>query len=170
MGLDLGKLTILLVEDTIPMQKLLHSVLDILGVGRILMAKDGEQGFQIFQNAKPDIVITDWLMDNIDGLEMIEKIRTDKNSVNPLVPIILMTGYSARNRVTSARDIGVTEFLVKPFTAADLSKRIAHVINRPRDFIECPEFFGPDRRRKLLDDYSGPLKRDEDQESQEHWI
>jgi hypothetical protein len=58
--------------------------------------------------------------------------------------------------------LGVTEYLSKPFTAEDLSKRIAHVINRPRDYIDnLPHFFGPDRRR-IGKDYSGPLRRKTD--------
>ncbi len=63
-----------------------------------------------------------------------------------------------------ARDAGVTEFLVKPFTAHDLARRIAHVINKPRDFIETQDFFGPDRRRRQADEsgYTGVKRRDED--------
>lgn len=61
-----------------------------------------------------------------------------------MVPIVLITGYSAWPRVEEARNAGVTEFLVKPFTANDLARRIAHVINSPRDFIETQDFWaGP---------------------------
>ena len=65
-------------------------------------------------------------------------------------------------RVAAARDIGTTEFLVKPFTAGDLARRIAHVITKPRDFVKAPEYFGPDRRRKFTDGFRGPFKRDSD--------
>jgi DNA-binding response OmpR family regulator len=78
-----------------------------------------------------------------------------------MVPIIMMTGYSAQPRVIDARDQGVTEFLVKPFSASDLAKRIAYVINRPRDFVDSKKFFGPSRRRKR-DEYSGPERRKDD--------
>jgi DNA-binding NtrC family response regulator len=74
----------------------------------------------------------------------------------------MVTGYSAMPRVAEARDTGATEFLVKPFSANDLAKRIAHVINKPRDFIDSNEYFGPDRRRRKADDYIGPLRREED--------
>ena len=69
--------------------------------------------------------------------------RTDPASPNRYVPIILMTGFSERRRVMQARDAGVTEFLVKPFTARDLYKRLAQVIERPRQFVRSAEFFGP---------------------------
>ena len=80
-----------------------------------------------------------------------------------MAPVILVTGYSALSRVAEARDAGVTEFLVKPFSANDLAKRIAYVINKPRDFIDCTGYFGPDRRRRKNPDYKGPFRREEDE-------
>ena len=162
MGFNFDRLSVLIVEDTLPMQKLVASVLETLGVGRILRASDGEQGFRIFCNDNPDIVITDWHMLPVSGIDMVNQIRKSKNSPNKTVPIIMMTGYSAMPRVSQARDSGTTEFLVKPFSANDLARRIAHVINKPRDFIETPDYFGPDRRRKAVDAFKGPFRRDSD--------
>ena len=82
-----------------------------------------------------------------------------------MVPIIMMTGYSAMPRVSEARDCGATEFLVKPFSANDMARRIAYVINKPRDFIETEDFFGPDRRRRKIDNYRGPRRRDDDRKN-----
>ncbi|MCD8498230.1 MAG: response regulator [Alphaproteobacteria bacterium] len=144
------------------MRKLVCSVLDTLGVGRTFTANEGDHGFSIFCSERPDIVIADWHMEPMSGIELVDKIRTSPSSPNKFVPIIMMTGYSAMPRVAEARDTGATEFLVKPFSANDLAKRIAHVINKPRDFIEADKYFGPDRRRRKLDDYRGPLRREED--------
>lgn len=144
------------------MCKLVSSVLETLGIKRILTASNGDRGFDMFCAEKPDIVITDWHMEPVSGIDMVQKIRTAPSSPNKFVPIIMMTGYSAMPRVAQARDMGATEFLVKPFSANDLAKRIAHVINKPRDFIESDVYFGPDRRRKKADDYKGPKRRDED--------
>lgn len=148
MTLKLEKLSILVVEDTGPMRKLIVSVLESLGVGKIYTAADGAQGFALYQKVNPDIIITDWLMEPVDGIELINMVRTHVSSPNRTVPMIIITGYSAITRVMEARDNGVTEFLIKPFTANDLAKRIAYVINRPRDFVAAPQYFGPDRRRK----------------------
>lgn len=154
MTLKLEKLSILVVEDTAPMRKLLVSVLESLGVGKVYTAADGEQGFALYQKMNPDIIITDWLMAPMDGIELIDKVRTHVSSPNRTVPMIIITGYSAITRVMEARDRGVTEFLIKPFTANDLAKRIAYVINKPRDFVQAPRYFGPDRRRKKDDPVS----------------
>lgn len=144
------------------MQKLVTSVLETLGVGRVWTADNGERGFDMFCNENPDIVITDWHMVPMSGIELVDKIRRNDISPNKMVPVIMMTGYSALPRVSQARDKGTTEFLVKPFSANDLARRIAYVINKPRDFIETPDYFGPDRRRRVIENYQGPFRRSTD--------
>ena len=163
MPLSLKKISILVVEDLQPMRSLIVSVLDAFGVGTIYEAPNGERGYKMFQKHNPDLVITDWLMEPVDGLEFVKMIRLNKESVNRLVPIIIMTGYSAMERVTKARDLGTTEFLTKPFTGRDLAKRINLIVNKPRDFVETESFFGPSRRRKNGDSYDGPRRRGDEE-------
>lgn len=162
MGFRFEKLDVLIVEDTAPMRKLLTSVLENLGIRNILTAADGQKAFEVFQKNNSDIILTDWLMDPWSGIDLTREIRKNPLSPNRMVPIVLITGYSAWDRVEEARDTGVTEFLVKPFTANDLARRIAHVINSPRDFIETQDFFGPDRRRRHNPSYRGPFRREDD--------
>ncbi len=165
MILRLEKLSILLVEDLDPMKKLISSVLGTMGVGNIFTASDGEHGFNMFCNKNPDIVLTDWHMLPESGIDLAKKIRTHSRSPNKMVPIIMMTGYSAMPRVSEARDFGVTEFLVKPFSAADLSQRIVYTIQKPRDFVDASLYFGPDRRRRIIDSYAGKKRRKIDLET-----
>lgn len=163
MGFKFDKLNMLVVEDTQPMQKLLVSVLEALGIKNVETATNGEDALRAFVQRNHDIVLSDWSMQPMDGIALTRMIRTHAMSPNRLVPVILITGYSAWSRVEEARDAGVTEFLVKPFTANDMARRITHVINRPRDFIETQDFFGPDRRRRRDDmPYKGPLRRGDD--------
>lgn len=166
MALDFKKLSILVVEDTAPMRKLMISVLETLGAGKIYTAENGQTGFEQFCKHNPDIVLSDWHMEPVDGIELTKEIRNNQISPNRMVPIILVTGYSALSRVAQARDAGATEFLVKPFSANDLAKRIAYVINKPRDFIDSKDYFGPDRRRRVDPDFKGPFRRAEDEEEQ----
>lgn len=165
MAFDFRKLSILVVEDTAPMRKLIASVLETMDVGMIYTAENGEQGYAQVRKVNPDIIIADWHMAPMDGIELTREIRHNTLSPNRMVPVILVTGYSAMNRVAEARDAGVTEFLVKPFSANDLAKRIAYVINKPRDFIDCATYFGPDRRRRIAPDFKGPFRREEDKAS-----
>ena len=162
MAFDLRKLSILVVEDTPPMRRLLVSVLTNLGIGTIYSASEGEKGYKIFCKENPDIVILDWAMEPLNGIDLTRRIRRDALSPNRMAPVILVTGFSALNRVAEARDAGVTEFMVKPFSANDLVKRLAYVINKPRDFIDHPDYFGPDRRRRDDPIYDGPWRREKD--------
>ena len=162
MAYELKKATILVVDDMQPMLALTASLLKIFGFSDIIQAGDAESAWSKFCTKNPDIVLTDWLMEPFDGLELVKKIRNDPASPNRFVPVILMTGFSHRLRVEQARDIGVTEFLVKPFRAKDMYSRIEMLIEKPRRFVETQQFFGPDRRRRKGDDYQGPLRREND--------
>ncbi len=162
MSYDFSDISVLIVEDNQPMMDLAKSIMQTFGVKDVITAKHGEEGFQRFCAHKPDLVIADWMMKPMDGISLTRLIRTNPKSPNQFAPIILMTGFSEKRRVLQARDAGVTEFLVKPFNARDLYRRISQVIERPRQFVRSEDFFGPDRRRKKMQDYMGALRRDTD--------
>lgn len=159
MAYDLARLRVLVVDDNKYMRKLLTSTLKALSVVMIDEAMCGESALVLVQNKQPDLVITDWLMEPMDGIEMTRLIRSDPATPNPYVPIIMVSGFGEKHRVLQARDAGVTEFLVKPFTGKTLSQRIAEVIDNPRQFVRTANYFGPDRRRKMTIDYDGPERR-----------
>ena len=102
MALDFSKLSILIVEDTEPMRKVIDSVLRTLGVKEIYKAANGEEGFREFCRKNPDIVIADWEMSPMNGIALTQAIRTSALSPNRMAPIILMTGYTAASRVGAA--------------------------------------------------------------------
>ncbi len=162
MAYQLHRISVLVVEDNLPMLEIVKSLLVTFDVGQVVTATNGVDGFEKFCEYNNDIIIADWMMRPVDGIAFTRKVRNDKDSPNPYVPLILMTGFSERRRVFEARDAGVTEFLVKPFNARDLYKRLVQIIERPRQFVRAPEFFGPDRRRKKAGIYDGPWRRDED--------
>lgn len=162
MTYDLSHVTVLLVDDMRPMLSLTKSILLTFGFTNIVTAENGQDGYKKYCHHKPDFILTDWLMDPVDGLELTRMVRKNPDSPNPFTPIIMMTGFSSRMRVMKARDHGITEFLVKPFTAKDLYSRVFQIIERPRQFVSTEEFFGPDRRRKKVKDYEGPRRRDDD--------
>ena len=164
MAYNFNNVKILVVEDNKPMNDMVQSLLQAFGITDIVSARNGEEGYQKYVDHNPDIVIADWMMKPVDGILFTQRVRSNKNSPNPFIPIILMTGFSEKKRVITARDSGVTEFLVKPFTAKDLYKRLAQVIERPRQFVKIGDFFGPDRRRKQEDSYQGSKRRETDVE------
>jgi two-component system chemotaxis response regulator CheY len=163
MAYDFSNVSVLIVEDNKPMVQITRAILETFGIQKIHAAFDGEHGFQKFNSDSYDIVIIDWMMKPMNGIELTEKIRRDPTSKDPYVPIILMTGFSEKKRVFKARDKGVTEFLVKPFTANDLYKRLVQIIERPRQFVKSDDFLGPDRRRKKINGDLIPKRRQDDE-------
>jgi DNA-binding response OmpR family regulator len=159
MAYDFSRMNVLIVEDNQPLANITRDILHTFGCNIIHTAENGEVAFRKFQEEHYDLLIIDWMMKPLNGLELTQKIRRDRLSKNPYVPIILMTGLSQKERVIEARDTGVTEYLLKPFTADDLYKRLVQIIERPRQFVKSDKFFGPDRRRRAAPDFHGPEKR-----------
>ncbi|MBK9563581.1 MAG: response regulator [Micavibrio sp.] len=164
MPYSLDRVKILIVDDMMPMLSLVKSILSIYGFKEIYTANDGEEAFDLVCRHDPDLILTDWVMEPMDGLEFTKKVRRSPMSPNPYVPILMMTGFSSRLRVEGSRDAGITEFLVKPFNSKDLCARIIQIIEKPRPFVDAMEFFGPDRRRRDDRGYEGNRKRGDDSE------
>ena len=147
---NLERLSVFILDDNRNMRLLLRSILTALGVNSIEDASNAGEGFSQLKHFLADIVITDWHMEPVDGLEFVRMLRTARDSPNPYVPIIMLTGHTEMWRVTRARDVGVNEFLAKPISAKGIYARIASCIENPRPFIRTKAYFGPDRRRQDL--------------------
>jgi CheY-like chemotaxis protein len=163
-GATFDTLKALIVEDNAHMRALLRALLTTIGVKDIYEAVDGTSAFDLLRLRKPDIVLSDLSMKPVDGIDFARAVRQSHDSPNPFVPIIMITGHTERHRVESARDVGVTEFLAKPITAQNLYQRIAEIVERPRAFVRCGDYFGPDRRRRRDEAHPGPWRRHEDSE------
>jgi CheY-like chemotaxis protein len=147
------------------MRTLLRSLLNALGIATVYEAADGEVAFTLLRDKQPDLVLSDLSMKPMDGIAFAREVRNSKSSPNPYIPIIMVTGHTERHRIEAARDAGVTEVLAKPITAGNLFQRIGEIVDRPRPFVKCANYFGPDRRRHVTEDYAGPFRRREDFEN-----
>lgn len=156
----LSKLRIAVVDDNAAMRGIVRTVLSSLGCDNVQEAADAEAALNLLQIERVDILILDWKMRPTDGLTLVKKIRDAETSPCPFLPIIMLTAYGEPSKVREARDAGVTEFMIKPFSAEALYRRLAVIINRPRPFVRTKAFFGPDRRR-LEAAYEGPERREE---------
>ncbi len=163
MTTGLEALSVLLADDNPHMREIVSVLLNNFGIKQIRSVSDGGRGLEVLKIWQPDLAIVDFKMDPIDGVEFTKRVRTGTDSRNPYLPIIMMTGHSARSRVFEARDAGVTEFVVKPVNARTLLDRIMAVIYRPRPFVRTKTYFGPDRRRHAEPGHAGPFRRASDQ-------
>ncbi len=159
MAANLERLKILIVEDVPPMLGILQEILKAFGARDIISAQNGKKAYELLKHEKPDLIITDWHMPDMDGMELTRKIRVSGDSPNRQIPIIMITGFCSPRRISEARDMGTNEFLAKPFTSNDLIKRIMHCIHNPREHVITEQFVGPDRRRKQTDGANITQKR-----------
>jgi len=157
--INFHRLRFLVVDDNAHMRRTLRTLLHGFGTRDVYEAEDGAAALEAFTHYMPDIVLTDWLMPVIDGLELTQMIRQPGGNANPYVPIIMLTGHSEKKRIVGARDAGITEFLAKPISAKALYERILNVVANPRPFIKTKTYFGPDRRRAVNTNYIGPERR-----------
>lgn len=158
--LALSRLRIAVADDNAAMRGIVRAVLASLGCDKVHEAADATAVLDLLQSEKIDILILDWKMSPMDGLELVKRIRDPEQSPAPFLPVIMLTAYGEPSKVREARDAGVTEFMVKPFSAEALYRRIAVIVNRPRPFVRTKVFFGPDRRR-LEADFNGPERRED---------
>lgn len=166
--LDISNVKFLIVEDNPFMRIVIKQLLRALGVLEMSEATDGAQAFSVMKTFEPDIILVDWEMQPLDGLDFVKLVRTGDDSPNKYVPMIMVTGHSEQNKVTQSRDAGVNEILIKPLSAKTLYSRIKSVIERPRAYVEANNYFGPDRRRHTDKMYKGPERRkDADAQSQD---
>ncbi|PLX35281.1 MAG: two-component system response regulator [Hyphomicrobiales bacterium] len=156
---DISKISFLIIDDNRYMRRIVNSALKGFGVSKLFEASDAAEGFELFRTQMIDIIIVDYKMPTLDGVEFVQLVRTARDSPNPYVPIIMLSAYTNRATVEHARDAGITEFLSKPISAKSLFLYIVATLEHPRNFIRSPGYFGPDRRRKDDTAYKGPERR-----------
>jgi len=122
--IEFNRLRLLVIDDNPHMRRIIRTLLHGFGARDVFEAEDGATGLDAFTHNIPDIVLIDWAMPVFDGLELTKMIRQADSNANPFVPIIMITGHTEKNRVTAARDSGITEFLAKPISAKALYQRI----------------------------------------------
>ncbi len=157
---DFERLSVLIVEDSLFIRSLLINSLRILGVGKVYAEDHGGQAIEFLKKVKEDpmaagtqevdIVMSNWQMSPVDGMMLLRWIRRHKESPDRFVPFILITAYSEPKRVTQARDLGANEVLAKPFTITAIGEKLISIIEKRRQFVHTRDYFGPDRRRRIV--------------------
>src|SRR5258705_8244571 len=158
MSYNFDRLKVLVVDDNLHMRTLVSAVLHAFGITTVLEAKSAEDAWKILTEKRCDIVFVDWVMEGMSGLEFTKRVRSAKDTPNQFVPIVMVTGHTSLERVHSARDAGVTEFLAKPVSSKSVLARLISVIENPRPFVRTKAYFGPCRRRRRIE-YHGPERR-----------
>jgi two-component system, chemotaxis family, chemotaxis protein CheY len=142
------QLRFVVVDSNAHKRRIVRTLLRAFGCREIYEAEDGASGLEAVEAYSPDILLTDIMMPNIDGIELTRIIRDPDSSKLPFLPVIVLTACSEKKHVLAARDAGATEFLCKPVSATSLYRRVQNVVENPRQFVRTRTYFSPDRRRK----------------------
>ena len=111
---------VLVADDSSTMRKIILRSLQAVGVTDTTEAADGAEAVALFQPGKFDMVLTDWNMPGMTGLEVLQAIRSQDANI----PIIMVTTEAEKTRVLQAIQAGVTDYLVKPFTPDTLREKL----------------------------------------------
>ena len=152
------RLKVLVVDDNAHMRKLVITILQAFGVTQIAEAESADRAWQSLRDSNPDVIILDWVMEGMSGIELVRLIRSNPQAPNPFVPVIMLTGHTSPDHVREARDAGINEFIAKPVSVKTMMTRMAAVIEHPRPYVRTSVYFGPCRRRRQ-DEHRGPERR-----------
>lgn len=158
---SLADVHVLVVDDNRQMRTLMRALLRAAFITRVTEADSAAQAFEAMAATPVDLVLVDWRMQPVDGLEFTRMAR--KRGPNPYVPILMMTAHTEASRVAAARDAGVSGFVKKPISARVLFDRMSSALTDSRLFVRTEDFFGPDRRHGRMPGYAGPFRRSADQ-------
>jgi len=166
---SLDRFSVLIVEDNAYIRRLLHTTLLALGIGTVKTVSHGGEAIDLIKLIASDpmkagimsldIVFSNWQMSPVDGAMLLRWIRRHKESPDRFIPFVMVTGYADRDKVAEARELGVTEFLAKPFSIEAVTARLMQVIERPRPFFHTSSYFGPDRRRQQMEHKGGERRK-----------
>lgn len=146
--INLEKIEVLLVDDSIPSLNLLSQVLLGFGVGHVTRADGAKAAQTLLRESTFDLVISATNMTGVDGYELVKWLRRGALEANRYLAVILVSGHTPPSQVFKARDAGANFTVAKPISPKILLERILWSAKEERQFIECDSYAGPDRRFK----------------------
>ncbi|SDG27064.1 MULTISPECIES: response regulator [Thalassobaculum] len=125
MAVDMN-MSILIVDDYKTMLRIIRNLLRQLGFANVDEASDGATALQKLRRGEFGLVISDWNMEPMTGLQLLKEVRTDAKLKS--TPFIMVTAESKTENVIAAKKAGVNNYIVKPFNAATLKTKMTAVI------------------------------------------
>ncbi len=119
---------VLVVDDFSTMRRILKNILNQLGLKNIAEADDGTTALGILKSEQIDLVICDWNMPKMTGLDLLKKVRADSGMVD--TPFIMVTAEAQQDNIVLAVKAKVSQYIVKPFTAETLSDKIDKIFGK----------------------------------------
>ncbi len=115
-------MSVLVVDDAATMRRIVRSLLRELGIKNVREAEDGEMAFEDLKRQKADLVVSDWAMPRMTGIELLRAIRQDENLKE--TPVLMVTAESKKENIMEAVQAGVNNYIVKPFNSKTLEEKL----------------------------------------------
>lgn len=133
----MNRIKVLLVEDEATLAMIIQETLSTEGFD-VIIAHNGVEGLKMLQHTKPDILVVDIMMPEMDGFEMVRRIR----KTDSCTPVLFLTARSAVSDVVEGFEIGGNDYLRKPFSMLELIVRIKSLVHHTTGAIQSPDKSG----------------------------
>jgi len=120
------ELTALVVDDFSTMRRIVKNILRDMEFKNILEAEDGTAAVQVLSTQKIDLIVSDWNMPKMNGLELLKHVRSTENIKD--TPFLMVTAEAQKENILEAVKARVSNYIVKPFTAATLAEKLAKIL------------------------------------------
>jgi len=116
---------VLVVDDFATMRRIIKGVLKQLGFSNIVEAEDGDVALEELKKDDYGLILADWNMPNMSGLELLKAVRSDKNLQR--IPFIMVTAEGQKDNILEAVKAGVSNYVIKPFTPETINEKLKKV-------------------------------------------
>ena len=120
---------ILLVEDTLDLAQVIQRELEAAGF-RTIHAPDGQAGLRLHAECRPDLVILDWMLPRLDGLEVLRRLRAEELQHASSIPVLMLTARNEEADRVIGLEVGADDYLTKPFSMRELIARVRAMLRR----------------------------------------
>ncbi len=121
-------LTVLIVDDFLTMRRIVRKILRDLDFEKIIEAEDGSAALDILKTTKVDLIVSDWNMPKMTGLDLLKEVRGNDSIKD--TPFLMVTAEAQKENIVEAVKARVSNYIVKPFTAAILEEKLAKIVPR----------------------------------------
>lgn len=116
---------VLVVDDFATMRRIIKGVLKQLGFSNIVEAEDGDIALEELKKDEYGLILADWNMPNMSGLELLKAVRSDKNLQR--IPFVMVTAEGQKDNILEAVKAGVSNYVIKPFTPETINEKLKKV-------------------------------------------
>jgi len=153
-------LRVLVADHRLFQRRLVADSLRAFGRVDVGYAETGDQCLLSLAYFQPEILIADWDLDGGHGLQLVRRLRAgEAGDEQRKLSVVMVAAHHSAGDVERARNAGVDEFVLRPFSTFTLAKRVQEIQVRKREFVESPNYVGPCRRRRSDPHYDGPRRR-----------